>query len=73
MGKLRIDMKDIKFSLFITLTFWSALISNGWWVLFTQNTKVNQTGFILIFLVTLGLSIAYAFMFLFKFLDDLEK
>lgn len=66
-------MKDIKFSLFIALTFWSAIISNGCWILFTQTPKLNQAVFIPIFLVTLGLSFAYVIILIAKFIDDLEK
>jgi hypothetical protein len=66
-------MKDIKFSLFIALTFWSAIISNGCWILFTQTPKLNQAAFIPIFLVTLGLSFAYVVVLIAKFLDDLDE
>jgi hypothetical protein len=66
-------MKDIKFSLFIALTFWPALISNGCWILFTQTPKLNQAVFLPIFLVTLGLSFVYVIVFIGKFIDDLEK
>jgi hypothetical protein len=52
------------------LTFWTAIISNGWWVLYTQ--QLNEVLFIPIFLITLLSSIAYLVVFGVMFIDDLD-
>ena len=64
-------MKNTKFAWFIMYTFWTALISNGWWVLATQ--QLQQVVFVPIFVVTLGLSAVYAVTFVIHFIDALDE
>lgn len=63
-------MKSLNFAQFMGLTFWTAIISNGWWVLYTQ--QLNEVLFIPIFLITLLSSIAYLVVFGVMFIDDLD-
>lgn len=64
-------MKSLNFAQFMGLTFWTAIISNGWWILLTQQLK--EAVFIPIFLITLISSAAYAIVFGAMFINDLDK
>lgn len=59
---------------FLLYTGWSAIISNGWWIMATQTTqKLQQTFFIPIFISTFLLSLAYIIVLGYKFLEALDE
>ena len=63
--------KQINLAWFLLYTGWSAIISNGWWLIATQNLK--KEFFILISVSTALMSIAYITALGFKFFEELDE
>jgi len=63
--------KQINLAWFLLYTGWSAIISNGWWLIATQN--LQQQSFILISISTFLLSLVYIILLVSKFLEALDE
>lgn len=64
-------MKQINLAWFLLYTGWAAIISNGWWVIATQNLE-QRTG-VLISIGIFVLSVVYIIVLGCKFIDALDK
>jgi hypothetical protein len=63
-------MKNINLAWFLTLTFWPAIIANGWWVIGTCNLTKDFA--VLVYIITALLSLLYLIVFIIRFLDELD-
>jgi len=64
-------MKQINLAWFLLYTGWAAIISNGWWVIATQNLE-QRTG-VLISIGIFVLSVAYIIVLGCIFIAALDK
>lgn len=62
-------MKQKNLAWFLLYTGWAAIISNGWWIIGTQNLK--QDPFIFVSISTVVLSVGYIIVLGAKFIDAL--
>lgn len=63
--------QENKLAWFVLYTGWSAIISNGWWILETQ--KLNDLVAALVAAPTLLLSVAYVIVLGHKFISALDE
>ncbi len=64
-------MKNINLAWFLLLTLWPAIISNGWWVIFTCKLTADGAA-VPVGVITFLLSVGYVVALFVKFMEGLD-